>query len=134
MIYELKATGKVLHFLFWADDLHWHHYEGYVLKNKTFSIPHLNIIASTTQFSIFFPHIKKKAIWIPHTASLRFQRAFNDRAIQKVLLTGRVDHFYPYRQHALSLMQSGNENIVMIGHPGYGNDLSSTFHLQYVEV
>jgi hypothetical protein len=131
---RLKSKGKVSHFLFWSDDLHWHSSDHYFIKNKTFSVPYLNLITTVTQFSILYPHIKKNPIWIPHAASLRFQLPLNESAVQKVLVTGRSTRpWYIYREHALKLKKLGDKNIVSIMHPGYKPIVNSSFYTDYVK-
>lgn len=137
MLNRLKDSGRVMHFLYWVDDLHWHRYSQFEIKNRTYSLPYLNLLGGGggAQFNTFYPDIakKKKTLWIPHSASRRFQQSLNVSAAPKVLLSGHPKlPWYPYRFQAKNLMDKGDPNLVQLVHPGYDANLTPSFHVDYV--
>lgn len=104
-----------------CEDLHWFNERMRSAKFLALAVSDVILASYAPVFERFFPEVAaaKRVVWVPHAASPEFMLPMNDRADNVVLLSGRIDDYYPLRQRLKALADETELNIVEQPHPGY---------------
>jgi Glycosyl transferases group 1 len=117
--FKSQVTGLRCAKWFVADDLH--HRDLRKKRREAFLL--CDTIFSTYAYRLadFFPEVarSRRIVWLPHAASPDFEYSMNERAENRLLLSGAINSAYPLRLEVKRLMESGFEGIVRVPHPGY---------------
>jgi hypothetical protein len=116
---EIKDLGCYV--WVFADDLHYWDERMKLRKSLTYLLCDTILSTYGYAFERFYPEIavKKRVVWVPHSASPDFMLAFNEHPENAIFLSGAISDYYPLRQ----VMQGSYERhiypIVWHRHPGY---------------
>lgn len=107
-----------------ADDLHWGWPEEGQRKFLCYSLCDTIISSYAYRFDDMYPQLSriKRIAWVPHSASPDFMLPFNAHAENAILLSGSLDHHYPFRERVKRLHEQQSYRIAYHPHPGYGCD------------
>jgi hypothetical protein len=105
-----------------ADDLHWGWREEGQKKFLCYAMCDTIISSYAYVFEKFYPQLSgvKQIAWVPHSASPDFMLRYNAHPENAILLSGSLDHHYPFRLQMKRLHDRGSYPINYHPHPGYG--------------
>ncbi|HEV8428029.1 MAG TPA: glycosyltransferase [Pyrinomonadaceae bacterium] len=106
--------------VFFADDLHWWGRRMREMKTVVFAVSDVILSPYVYRWARLFPElVKKRVVWVPHSASPDFMLALNSGAENSIFLSGAINEAYPLRQRMLQLHREGSYAIKYHRHPGY---------------
>jgi hypothetical protein len=115
-IYQLDCRKFIL-----ADDLHSWNSEMRQCKLVGFAVCDTVLSTYAYLWAKFYPELcnSKKVVWVPHAASPDFMISYNERPENSILLSGRINQYYPLRQQMKELDEQRPYSIAYHHHPGY---------------
>jgi hypothetical protein len=107
-----------------ADDLHWWGDQEGQKKFLCYAVCDTILSPYSYVFDKLYPLMRgaKRVMWVPHAASPDFAQPFNERAENAILLSGSIDHNYPFRQRMKRVHELQKFGIAYHPHPGYRCD------------
>ena len=107
-----------------CEDLHWFNPNIQATKMLALAVADVILASYAPVFERFFPKVAavKRIVWVPHAASPEFMLPLNESAENVILLSGKINDYYPLRQRLKALGDETELHIVEHPHPGYQCD------------